>query len=73
MNIPMAASSVTVFTILAITSDVVSMKLGIILLLVSIPIYLIVLKMLRVCGKKTYNFKSNSATKVDEVKTVIAD
>ncbi|MEW9677429.1 sodium/glutamate symporter [Lentibacillus sp. L22] len=70
MNLPMAASYVTVTTILAIASGALSMNIGLLLLLVPIPIYLIVLKIFKVWGNKTYNFKTKPITEVEHIKTI---
>lgn len=57
MNIPMMFSTVTLSTILAIASEAISMTTGILLLLAPIPVYLIILKVFKVWGKKTYDFQ----------------
>lgn len=57
MNLPMICSYVTLSTILAIASGAISMTTGILLLLAPIPIYLVILKVFKVWGKKTYEFK----------------
>lgn len=70
MNIPMMCSFVTVSTILSIASGAVSMTAGILLLLAPIPIYLIVLKIFKVWGKKSYDFgqsKTASDVKGEEI------
>ncbi|WP_010531738.1 sodium/glutamate symporter [Lentibacillus jeotgali] len=73
MNLPMVASFVTVSTIMAIASGALSMSLGILLLLAPIPIYLIVLKVIKVWGTKTYDFKSESGSKVERLKRATAE
>lgn len=70
MNVPMMFSFVTVSTILAIASGAISMTVGILLLLAPIPVYLIVLKVFKVWGKKTYDFNEKA---VDRRKTIIAE
>lgn len=71
MNIAMTPSYVTIMTILAIAAGKLSLTAGIILLLAPIPIYLIVLKIFKVWGKKTYDFKLPSVKNenVEELKT----
>lgn len=59
MNIAMFFSFPTVSTILLIASGAVSMTIGILLLLAPIPVYLIVMKVSKVWGKKTYELKSS--------------
>lgn len=59
MNLPMSASYVTVFTILAMASGTLSLTIGIPLLIAPIPIYLIVMKIFKVWGVKTYEFTIN--------------
>ena len=69
MNIPMMFSFVTVSTILAIASGAVSMTTGILLLLAPIPVYLIVLKIFKVWGRKTYDFKEKTVDKNITIRT----
>lgn len=59
MNLPMMAHIITVSTILAIASGVLSLSIGILLLLAPIPIYLILLKVFGVWGKKTFDLRGN--------------
>ncbi|SFD87079.1 glutamate:Na+ symporter, ESS family [Lentibacillus persicus] len=73
MNLPMMASFVTVSTIMAIASGALSMSLGILLLLAPIPIYLIILKLFKVWGTKTYDFKSASGSEVERLKRATAE
>lgn len=60
MNVPMIFSGVTITTILTIASGAVSLGVGLLLLLAPIPIYLIVLKVFKMWGKKTYDFKGRA-------------
>ncbi|WP_231495783.1 sodium/glutamate symporter [Paucisalibacillus sp. EB02] len=60
MNVPMMASYVTLMTIFAMAAGTLSFVSGILLLLAPIPVYLIILKVFRVWGKKTYDFKDNT-------------
>lgn len=69
MNIAMMPSYVTVATIMAIASGALSMSNGILLLLAPIPIYLIILKVFKVWGKKTYDFKPETVN-VESLETV---
>ncbi|MFD1065632.1 sodium/glutamate symporter [Oceanobacillus locisalsi] len=62
MNIPMIVSYVTVATIMMIMAGTLSLTAGILWLLVPIPIYLILLKVFKVWGVKTYDFKENTET-----------
>ncbi|WP_245832962.1 hypothetical protein [Oceanobacillus timonensis] len=62
MNIPMIVSYVTVATIMMIMAGTLSITAGILWLLAPIPIYLILLKVLKVWGVKTYDFKENAET-----------
>ena len=61
MNVPMMASFVTVSVILSIASGALSLSVGIPLLLAPIPVYLIILKLLGLWGKKTFDLKTNQA------------
>ncbi|GGJ73133.1 sodium:glutamate symporter [Virgibacillus kapii] len=72
MNVPMIASYGTVVTILAIASGTLSLTIGILLLLAPIPIYLIILKVFNVWGRKTYNFKPKNVENVEELKSVVS-
>lgn len=68
MNVPMMLHPITVSTIFLIASDIVSLGVGLLLLLAPVPIYLIVLKVFKVWGKKTYDLKDKtdeSTTKVE--------
>jgi len=69
MNVPMMASFVTVSTILAMASGAMSLTTGILLLLAPIPVYLIVLKVFKVWGKKTYDFKEKAMNKGIAIQT----
>lgn len=75
MNVPMTAAFGTVLTILAIASGAVSMTIGIILLLLPVPIYLGVLKAVKVWGKQTYHLKKSTkpVTERDNVKVFSAE
>lgn len=73
MNLPMVASYVTVLTILAIASGALALNIGILLLLAPIPIYLIVLKVSKVWGKKTYDFKTKDTEPVEGLKTAVSE
>ncbi|WP_254846703.1 sodium/glutamate symporter [Oceanobacillus sojae] len=57
MNIPMMFSYVTVTTIMMMMAGTLSVTAGILWLLAPIPIYLILLKVSKVWGRKTYDFK----------------
>ena len=57
MNIPMMISNVTFATIMLMASGVLSTSMGLLLLLAPIPGYLIVMKVFKVWGKKTYELK----------------
>ncbi|MGM0409370.1 MAG: sodium/glutamate symporter [Bacillota bacterium] len=57
MNIPMMLFYITIATIMSIASGGVSLTNGFLLLAAPIPIYLILLKLLKLWGKKTYSFK----------------
>lgn len=73
MNLPMVASFGTVLTILGIASGTLSLTMGILLLLAPIPIYLIVLKIFKVWGRKTYDFKSKPATETGKAEAAAAE
>ncbi|GIO24124.1 sodium/glutamate symporter [Oceanobacillus sp. J11TS1] len=62
MNIPMMLSYVTVATIMMIMAGTLSITVGILWLLVPVPIYLVLLKVFKLWGKRTYDFKENSGT-----------
>lgn len=62
MNLPMMFSLVTLSTILAIASGALSISTGILLLLAPIPVYLIVLKVFKMWGKKTYVFSDAASS-----------
>lgn len=70
MNLPMSASYVTVLTILAMASGTLSLTLGIVLLIAPIPIYLIIMKALKVWGPKTYEFTINKKTSKEKIKSI---
>ncbi len=57
MNLPMMACTVTLLTILPMAAGALSIPAGLGLLLAPIPVYLIILKVFKVWGKKTYDFK----------------
>jgi len=59
MNIPMIFSFITLSTILAMAEGTLSFGLGLILLLLPIPFYLFILKMVKVWNKPSYSLKAN--------------
>lgn len=63
MNVPMMLSFVTVLTIFGIASGTLSLSLGIMLLLAPIPVYLILMRYLKVWGAKTFVFKAKRTPK----------
>ncbi|MCD2137579.1 sodium/glutamate symporter [Salinicoccus halitifaciens] len=70
MNIPMMISNVTFATIMLIASGVLSMPLGLLLLLAPIPAYLIVMRVFKVWGPKTYDLKEESTAHVGDLESV---
>lgn len=70
MNLPMAASYVTVLTILAMASGTLSLTLGILLLVAPIPVYLLIMKLLKLWGHKTYELKLKKSTSKEKVKII---
>ncbi len=56
MNIPMMLSAPTMITLPLIADGTLSMSMGLLLLLAPIPVFLILLKVFRLWGKKTYSF-----------------
>lgn len=70
MNLPMSASYVTVLTILAMASGTLSLTLGLFLLIAPIPVYLIIMKALKVWGPKTYEFDLNKKTSKEKIKSI---
>jgi len=60
MNIPMIFSLITLSTILAMAEGTLSFGLGLILLLLPIPFYLLILKMVKVWNKPSYSLKENN-------------
>lgn len=64
MNIPMTiATFITVAVIFAMLSGALTFWAGIGLLLAPIPVYLIIMKVLGVWGKKTYDFRGDKVDK----------
>jgi ESS family glutamate:Na+ symporter len=60
MNLPMTlATFITIAAVMPIASGAVSLPVGIALLLAPVPVYLILLKVFRAWGKKTYDFRDN--------------
>src|SRR5699024_2675471 len=60
MNLPMTlATFITIAAVMPIASGAVSLPIGIALLLAPVPVYLILLKVFRAWGKKTYDFRDN--------------
>jgi len=59
MNLPMIFSGATLTTILAMAEGSLSFELGLVLLFIPIPIYLIVMKIFKVWNKPTYQLKAD--------------
>jgi len=59
MNLPMIFSGVTLTTILAMAEGALSFGLGLVLLFVPIPIYLVVMKVFKVWNKPTYQLSAD--------------
>lgn len=57
MNLPMLCYLVSLSTILAIAGGALSLTAGLLILLIPIPVYLIILKIFKVWGNKTYHIK----------------
>lgn len=55
MNLPMMASTATLLTILPMAAGALSIPLGLGLLLAPIPVYLVVMKLCKTWGSKTYD------------------
>lgn len=68
MNIPMMFSYVTLATILAMAEGTLSFGLGLILLFLPIPVYLIVMKVFKVWNKPTYELKSDESKSLAKVR-----
>lgn len=60
MNIPMMFSYITVSTIMMNMAGTLSVTAGILWLLAPVPIYLILLKVFKAWGRKTYDFKEEA-------------
>lgn len=65
MNIPMMISNVTFATIMLMASGVLSTTMGLLLLLAPIPGYLIVMKVFKVWGRKTYDLKEDKTGELE--------
>lgn len=61
MNLPMMFSYVTLATILAMAEGTLSFELGLVLLFVPIPAYLIAMKILKVWNDPTYQLKGSDS------------
>lgn len=70
MNLPMSASYVTVLTIFAMAAGTLSIPIGLMLLIAPIPAYLIVMKLTKVWGEKTYSFKVEENSILNQKKVV---
>jgi len=62
MNVPMMLFFVKASIILSIASGAVSITVGILLLMALIPVYLLILKIFNVWGRKTYDFKGKTVS-----------
>ncbi|CAM2936580.1 sodium/glutamate symporter [Salinicoccus roseus] len=67
MNLPMMTSYVTLATIMAIASGALSLWTGVLLLLAPIPVYLLVMKISRAWGPKTYMIKTEHSKELNNV------
>src|SRR5699024_1235512 len=65
MNVPMMISNVTFATIMLMASGVLSTTMGLLLLLAPIPGYLIVMKVFKVWGRKTYDLKEDKTGELE--------
>lgn len=70
MNLPMSASYVTVLTILAMAAGTLPLTAGLMLLIAPIPVYLLIMKLLKVWGKKTYDFNIEKNTAIEKNKVM---
>ncbi|UOQ87546.1 sodium/glutamate symporter [Gracilibacillus salinarum] len=71
MNVFMTFSFVTVLTIMGIGGGTLSMTIGILLLIAPIPVYLIILKIFKVWGKKTYQFNTKVEPVLEKKKSAV--
>lgn len=70
MNVPMVLSYITVITIFGIAAGTLSIGLGIILLIAPIPIYLILLKVSKGWGARTYTLKETKLSSLNTAKVI---
>lgn len=69
MNIPMMFSNITFATIMLMASGVLSTPMGLLLLIAPIPVYLLVMKITRVWGSKTYNLKEERSAESENMES----
>lgn len=69
MNLAMMFSNVTFATIMLMASGVLSTSMGILLLLAPIPVYLIVMRVFKVWGPKTYDLKEAKTAELENLES----